>query len=524
MRYRSLLLMLLLSSLVLQAESCWYPGPRGLLAGRDDGNIIDDPEGRCTELPGTILPGLGFIPRFGGSFIDGPLWVVNRSASQGLLGFDADELPPASFVPSRDVTLPADSDGDGAADSPLISGVRIESLALGLIAGSGFSTLSNYDEVLFFDPSNMNPALDGGLARYLVAVPASFADGDYPFLPAPGAAAEVRTGVSTRACARTGARTLSEGTSVTGDDCVGDGTTTSIYTTDTSGATVIANKLFVSLRNRAPAWTPLAPIHRPGTVLVYDFLGGAVSPSESPAASPSVVFTEGYNPTDVIGYSDGSNNYVLVIVSGPIVIPGARSYIELIDADSLEWLRSVELVFADGGGEHVAALSGVSALDEVNGFLYVGSAVERSLYSIELATLIDLTATTKITWKSLGPPPTGITLPVTCPGSIRGMAISDDSSEIYAVDYCAGTLAVVATDATGSMANVMDEFALTLPIEDPEPAPDPDNVTLKGPTRIAVRPGTPGQSFEGSDLFVLVTQPHVSPTEGLVCAQEVFGK
>ena len=44
MPYRSQLLMLAMLSLLLQAESCWYPGPGGLLgAGEDDGNIIDDP-------------------------------------------------------------------------------------------------------------------------------------------------------------------------------------------------------------------------------------------------------------------------------------------------------------------------------------------------------------------------------------------------------------------------------------------------------------------------------------------------
>jgi hypothetical protein len=534
MPYRSQLLMLAMLSLLLQAESCWYPGPGGLRAGKDDGNIIDDPKGRCTGLPGNVLPGLDFIPRFGGSFIDGPLWVVNKISPQGLLAFDADSLPPESFVPSRDVSVPTDSDGDGvdegttAIAGPTVNGIRIESLDLGLI------TAENYEEVLFFDPSNMNTDVDGGLARYLVGVPASFASDDYPFLPAPGADVESRTAVSTTACARIGDRLLSAGEAVIGDDCVGDGITKSIYTSDTSGATVIHNRLFVSLSNHSPISAPATPIHRPGSVLVYDFVGGAVSPSETPLALPSIVLTEGYNPTDVVAYTapDG-NDYVLVIVSGPIAeVAGlyttfgdSKSYIELIDADSLELLRSVELVIEGDPSDHVATISGVSAVDEARGILYVGSAVDRYLYSIDLATLIDPGTTgTKVTWKDLGPRPEGIVAAGTCRGSIRGMAISDDSSEFYAVDYCAGTLVVVEANADGSMANVKDEFALTSPINEPDPVPGDTeaDLTLRGPTRIAVRPGVPGQSFEGSDLFVLVTQPHISPSEGLVCAQEVF--
>ena len=128
MRHLALSLGLLaMLSLLRQAESCWYPGPGGVGgqgAGEDDGNIIDDPEGRCTALPGNVLPGLDFIPRSNGSFIDGPLWVVNPTKPQGLLAFDVDDSPPTSWVPPRDVSIPTDSNGDldtGFGDNGFVS-------------------------------------------------------------------------------------------------------------------------------------------------------------------------------------------------------------------------------------------------------------------------------------------------------------------------------------------------------------------------------------------------------------------
>ena len=98
------------------------------------------------------------------------------------------------------------------------------------------------------------------------------------------------------------------------------------------------------------------------------------------------------------------------------------------------------------------------------------------------------------------------------------MAISDDQSEVYAVDYCDGTLTVVGVASDGTLSEIR-QIELTAPIDEPAPAPGSEVEIIKGPGRIAVRPGTPGTSFVGSDLFVLVSQP-----EGLVCAQEVFGK
>jgi hypothetical protein len=113
------------------------------------------------------------------------------------------------------------------------------------------------------------------------------------------------------------------------------------------------------------------------------------------------------------------------------------------------------------------------------------------------------------------------------------MDISDDGSEVYAVDYCAGTLIVLDTNGTDAPTK-QKEFALTFPInatDEPEPDPVPGDsgsvtppeptepvVKIKGPTRIAVRPGNP-DDYDGSDLFVLVTEP-----VGLVCAQNVQAK
>jgi hypothetical protein len=316
----------------------------------------------------------------------------------------------------------------------------------------------------------------------------------------------------------------------------------------TTGATVIADKLFVSMSNPAPLTTPSVPYYRPGVVLVYKFLGGAVSPSVSPPEHPSIVFTKGFNPTDVVGFDPAdivgyigeSKNYILAIVSGVIpLVDGALepddvagSFVELIDAADSKLkgsLRIGDKVAEGEGGD--AALSGVSALDVGNGMLYVGSAVERTIYSIVLSTLIVPPFDEATVYELNLGSPSGINLPDNCDGSIRGMAISDDGSEVYAVDYCAGTLIVLGTNGTGPP-TMKDEFALTFPINESDDEPVSGDGTdgegdtppaepvekIKGPTRIAVRPGDP-DGYDGSDLFVLVTEP-----EGRVCAQNVQAK
>jgi hypothetical protein len=538
MPYRSLLLLLLLCSLVLQAESCWYTGPGGLRgAGEDDGNIIDDPEGRCTALPSPILPGLAFIPRPEGLlFSDGPLWIVNR-VPQGLLAFNVDELPPMSKVPSRDVTIPADSDGDSVDGSvpdvpqPIVNGVRIESNTLGLI------TAFDYDEVLFFNPANIDIEMDGGLARYNVFLPAdfnstAFNDNDYPRLPRQADTSISRTAASTMTCirvdddAKNSDTNLVEVTVESLDRCDGEGEKT-YYSSGTTGATVaewvdesvIKNRLFVSLNNPDVFPEVGTRVYRPGTVLAYDFSDDGVSPvpHKPVGVHPSVIFTEGYNPRDVISYTTTSgDNFVLVVVAGALSFDGetfvkvelSEAFIEVIDPANLEVVDRVSL------GN--AALSGVSALDPIKGVLVVGSVAERTLYGVDL----DRLSNPALPWNVARLDITPLDPAGGCRGSISGMSISDDLSEIYAVDYCDGTLTVVEADTDGTLHEIR-QIELTAPANEPPPAPgaDPGDVTLKIPGRIAVRPGTPGVSFEGSDLFVLVSQP-----EGLVCAQEVFGK
>jgi hypothetical protein len=219
---------------------------------------------------------------------------------------------------------------------------------------------------------------------------------------------------------------------------------------------------------------------------------------------------------------------VLVVVSGAVgtsgndfvEVAGATASIEVIDAETLELVGTYPL------GN--AALSGVSALNAENAVLVIGSAIDRWLFSVDLEPLLDPLFPSGSTPADLGGwvrydrgVPFAITLdsPVdtgTCLGLISGMAISDDLSEIYAVDFCSGTLTVVEAASDGILMQGT-QIELTAPINEPDPDPGSEEVVLKGPGRIAVRPGTPGTSFAGSDLFVLVSQP-----EGGVCAQNVL--
>jgi DNA-binding beta-propeller fold protein YncE len=499
---------------LLGNDACFYPRPQ------DDDSIITNPDARCAALGGTYPAGLAFDPK------TSRLWVAER-AQFALIPFDVDVVPP---IPSADIDpflIPGDSDSNGLPDTPLLEGIHIPS-NIGVFSGeAGLVSAIAYDVVLFFKPPT------GDLFAIDVAVPAVFESGDYPFLPSPGDDARSQTGISTRSCIRP-PEGLRDSLGLEFEISRPCGVPlNSFYSSTTSGADYSGERLFVSVANPGADAQTATPLYLPGAVLAFELPTiTSIQPDTEPLAHPSVIFTKGFNPTHVTGYSVGQGeskrNFVLVTVSGAFGVQDdpdtpdvaeedTDSAIEVIDADTLELVATIPL------GK--AALSGSLAIDPTGRVAVVGSDEHRWLLAVDLEPL------SASDFPSTGPPieldsavlhdaVNPIEIPALaangageqpCPVSTAGVAYNHAGTRIYVTEFCDGTLSVVDVNLSGSPSfSFREQRTITGRF-------DGEDLTIpRGPTAVAVRPGKPGFAFTGPDVFVLVAEP-----EGLMCALDV---
>ncbi len=500
----------------------------GSCGGGDGGGspsvrTIESPDARCASLGSPFPPGFDFVPG------DPDLvWAIGFNPTT-LFPIDVFTEPfevtaaPAAFV------LPADSDGDGVVEAvlkPVLDDVEVPRPDLGLVTASG------YEEVIFLDP------IAGGLRIFEVAVPASFAPGDYPVLPAPGTSA-VRTAVSTFACVRPPAGALDSrgepiATSVPAAGFCDPGTP-SYLASFTAGAALAADHLFVATSNLGDDAGSREPQWLPGSVLVYDVDLAAVPPRVSPNAATPVILTTAFNPTHVTAYTTATRSFVLVTASGAIGIesddPGTPvleaagvaltdAAIDVIDADSLELVATIPL------GR--AGLSfGRLAIDRGGRVAATGSAIERWLLAVDLAPLDALPSSSspplvldgstgpdavifdaanpfQIPGRSDGAPSE------TCPGFTAGVAFDDDGERLYVSDFCEGTLAIVSVVLSDAPASPVpaDRFSFEAPLLLVANALRADTLGLpQSPAAVRVRPGRPGVDFDGPDVFFILGVP-----------------
>jgi len=485
-------------------------------------DIIDDPDARCGTLASVQPPDLDFDPT------TGVAWVVDPSPVR-VVSFDVDTVPPATF--GTGLSLPL---GDQLRALRFLEPLPI---AVPGISGSlALLTATNADLVRLVDLGTDASAV----VPLNVSVPASLDDPTYPGLPPPGQSAEVREAVSTRACVDPDLPD-SRGDDVMGTECPG------FFTRGTSSAAVIGTglqrNLFVSLANLGADPNSANPQYFPGTVLVYRVIVDEGGINVRPNVDMPVIYTTGFNPTQLTPYSVGGRNFLLVTVSGAIgtvqddlgtsaveggFLPLTDSAIDVIDADTLQLVATIPL------GE--AGLVGNLAVHPGGRLAVVGSMIERALLAVDLAPLADADLPDETPMS--GPVVLdGSTLfgdavvrdasnpyevparveggadPLNCPGLVAGVAFNDSGSMLYATDYCDGTL---------------DIFAYVPPPFGGRPGlnPDPQVIDLTAPSDtpnavdtpphglgvVAVRPGDPS-SYAGPDVFVIVGEPN-----GLLCA------
>jgi hypothetical protein len=519
---------LLFTALALLGGNCG--GGDGGGGGGSTKVKVESPDDRCAALGSPFPPGFDLVPGTARA------WAADLSPP-ALVPFDVDGSPPEIGAHPGVFGLPFDSDGDGREEgsptlplAPILDDVHVVSPDLALV------TASSYEEVLFFDPGA------GDLVEVEVSVPAGFAPGDYPLLPAPGAPAEPRTAISTFACVRPPPGAL---------DSLGDpisqsvpqagwcdGVEPSYLASFTSGAALAADHLFVSASNLGSGAGTANPQYLPGAVLVYDLDRGASPPTVRPSPLAPVILTTGFNPTHVTAATVGDREYALVTVSGALGIepddpdtPEIEAYgvartdaaIDVIDAESLELVATIPL------GPAGLAASGLR-VDPGGRLGVVGSAIGRNLFVVDLMPLVDLPdpmgdpfvldgsdGDDAVVFDAADPlaipaRPNGAPA-ASCPGFTAGVDFA--ASRIFATEWCDGTLALVDVDFAGmppapfptdriGVAEVL-EIAAPLRANTAGEARTPGAVAAYG-----------GPGADGPDVIFLIGQP-----EGALCGIDI---
>jgi hypothetical protein len=485
--------------------------------------IVDSDDPRCATLAGSFPPGLDWIDAGAG------LALVTSFEPAVAVPVDLESEPPelAAPGPFSDLRSAIAVAACGGSRDPLFDGITAPSPDL------AFVTASSCESVAFVDPAT------GKLRSLSVGVPMGLGI-TFPFNPAPGAS-QSRVAISTRACVTPPASALdSRGDPVAVGCRTGE---PSYYTSFTSGAARVGDRLFVSTSNLGAGAGTADPQFLPGTVLVFELGAGGATPAIAPHATTPVLFTSGFDPSHVTAYETPSGRaLVLVGVSGALGLvpddprtpereaggtPKSDAAIDVIDAEQLRVIATIPLGPAALSFERLG-------IDRDGRLAVIGSAVARHLFAVDLAPLDALAPDAP--WQLLdgsdGPDAVifdaeaplilpgipGGAPPDTCPGYVVGAEFSDDGRFVYATDFCDGTLGVVEVLRSGSPGSpfpaqrfrALEPLPLVAPLR-------PESLSLPRTLgALRVREGRPGDDFEGPEVAFLVGQP-----EALLCGVTV---
>jgi len=497
--------------------------------GNGDGGrskVESQPSPGCTVLSELAFPpALDWLPARPGFAVSAS---VEPAAVQLL---DARGEAPRRVEGVATLVLPDDSDGDGVAEgsgtlpSPVIDDVIVVPPAL-VDAGLGLITASGYEEVIWYRPDR------GELASVEISVDASFAPDDFRRLPAPGEAAR-RTAVSTETCIKPFAPIDSTGVDYSlgappGAFCDA-AVPGSFYARFTSGATLAAGRLFVSMSNLGSVANPAAPRFLPGAVLVFDLDLASDPAGVAPSPLAPFIETEYFNPTHVTRVEVAGRELVLVTSSGAIGIEAddprtpeveqgslalTEGAVEVLDAETLAHLGSVPI----GLG---ALTFDRLAVDPSGRVAVLGSALARELYALDLAALGEdppdlagaaiFDAVAPLTFAALpgGPPLTS------CAPLVGGIAWNDAGDRLFVSERCDGSLSEFAFALIEDAAGRVDPQSFRWIASEPLIAPLRADTLgdQRDPGRLRIRSGRPGVDYAGPDALFLSSQP-----DGQACA------
>lgn len=480
---------------------------------------------RCLTIAGKFPSGFAMLP--GG---DGRAAVV-QFFPQALLGLDLTGAAPRLETPNPVPILPDDSDGDGTEDGQQTrdAGFRfplrpVLGRALAVDRDLVLVSASNFEEVIAWVPST------GTLAPISVQNPLAAGAHDpdaYPFLPPPGTTAS-RTAISTKRCLYPPDPVDSLGDPIPPEPMC-DATRPSTFTRLTAGAATAAGRLFVATSNLRSSGDVR---FEPGAVLIYE-LATAGAPFARPDIDVPVVFTTGFNPTELAAHTTPTGRELILVLTSGAIGAGAGSgniftdsFIDVIDAGARAIVATIPLGLAGAFNTITIDPSGRIAL--------LGASSQRHVYGVDLAPLDDpalypprdppprLDGTTPgfpdariftashpfvIPARENGPDPDD------CAG-LTDVAIDATGAQAYVTDFCDGTLSIIGIDLVAAPGPPLPANRFELLRIEPLLAPlTPESIDeLRAPAHVEVRPGRPGVDYDGPDVFLVAGEP-----EGTIC-------
>jgi hypothetical protein len=470
-------------------------------AERDMGPSVAVSADACVTLPEPMPVGLSLV----NGATDRVL--VANSEPAAVIPLSLATQPPSVATPGAVPTIPDDSDGDGEVDDPkpVLEGVVGDDPTVP--TGFALATSTAKEQVLFVSP----------VTAELVPF---FVDG------------ELRTAVATAVEV-----TPEEGAQDSHGDPVADPFTTSF----TSGVAVSGTRAFVSTSNVADGAGGEDPVYLPGTILMFtvNLLAGSID------STPQVLFTTRYNPTDVTPYtSPGGRSFVLVSSTGALGVSNQTRFGFATGASEAGKAGAIEVIEVFPTPDDPALVAviplgetapgfGKVTLDRRSWIGTIGSLVERRVLAVDLSILDELPTdppdelvildgsgtetdpvidapSLRITPIGGGPPAE------TCAGTVVATAWAD-GDRLLALEFCDGTVSSWKVNLRGNPAHnptpfPPDRFSLRMELRAVAPLVAAGSGQLQAPLGMVVRPGKPGVSFIGPDVFLLVGLP-----EGALC-------
>ena len=257
---------------------------------------VSTPDERCLALPGNFPPAFTFL----------------SSSQAAVLNFQPPALIPVALNQGLPTVLASGGVNLGAAGqeacpttplTPQLDGLLLLDSSLALLSASGC------EGILFVDPR------DGSPQEVRLVTPPSVGALDYPEWPAPGSE-EIRRALSTFACLRPPTTVDSRGDAISLSLCDAG---VSFFSGFTAGVAVAADRLFVVVSNLAGGAGSDDPQFLPGAVLVFEWDRSVDPPTVTPDTSTPVIFTSGFNPTEVRRMVAGSGRELLLVVGSGAV-------------------------------------------------------------------------------------------------------------------------------------------------------------------------------------------------------------
>jgi hypothetical protein len=259
-----------------------------------------------------------------------------------------------------------------------------------------------------------------------------------------------------------------------------------------NAASLFANKVFVSTTNFAASFTTT----NPGTVLVYDLTGSSLS------SSPRVIeMVDGsgnalYNPAQIVPFTNaaGQSRLAVVVAAGFSQTAVPNSAIVVLDpvAETIESVTPISTTNLNSGAFALAS----------DNTLYLGGATTSELFTVDL---------------SVSPPTIGTPTTVSSSSTfnnISGIALSNDEQIIFVANFndAAVTLLDRQTLTPNALATGFQRSKTNRTSASTNGGFD-NNVQS-----LLVRPGTPGSSFNGPELFcatISILDPAEQATAGV---------